>query len=126
MRRIGSRIAPRRHERGADQRHDRIARRRSRIRTSPIARRPRQIGLIIWDGRGQRWNRPLKWPDPRRDTGSVQRQLHARRKLSCKALVDAELEVEGAILMAQHDGGRHQRFAGPQSHDLALAGLGQR
>ena len=37
--------------------------------------------------------------------GQVERQLHARRK-SCKALVDAELEVEGAILMPQHDRGR--------------------
>ena len=57
--------------------------------------------------------------------GQFHRQLHARRKF-CKALVDAELEVEGAVLMAQHDCRGHRRFAGPQRHDLALAGLGQR
>ena len=34
--------------------------------------------------------------------GQLQRQLHAGRKF-CKALVDAELEIEGAVLMAQHD-----------------------
>ena len=52
----------------------------------------------------------------------VERQLHAGRKF-CKMLVDAELEVERAVLMPQHDPGRDRRFAGAQRHDLALAGL---
>ena len=57
--------------------------------------------------------------------GQIQRQLHARRKFR-KALVDAELEVEGAVLVTQHDRGRHRRVAGAQRHDLALAGLRER
>ena len=57
--------------------------------------------------------------------GQIQRQLHAGRKFR-KTLVDAELEVEGAVLMAQHDRRGHRDLAGAQRHDLALAGLGQR
>ena len=53
--------------------------------------------------------------------GQIERQLHARREFR-KALVDAELEIEGAVLMPQHDAGGHRRLAGPQRHDLALAG----
>ena len=37
----------------------------------------------------------------------VERELHARR-IFRKALVDAELEEEGAVLMAQHDAGGHR------------------
>ena len=57
--------------------------------------------------------------------GEIERQLHARR-ISCKTLVDAELEEESAILMAQHDAGGHRRRAGAKGHDLALRGFGQR
>ncbi len=57
--------------------------------------------------------------------GQIERELHARRKFR-KALVDAELEVEGAILVPQHDCRRDRRSAGPKRHDLALAGLGER
>ena len=57
--------------------------------------------------------------------GQVERQLHAGRKFR-EALVDAELEIERAILMPQHDRGRDRRVAGAQRHDLALAGFGER
>ncbi len=57
--------------------------------------------------------------------GELERELHARR-IFCKALVDAELEEEGAILMAQHDAGGHRCRAGAQRDDLALRGLCQR
>src|SRR5216117_3568338 len=123
MRRTGSRIAPRKPS--AARISDTIGSpRRSGIRTSPIARRPRQIGLIIgWSGAAVE--------STRRMAGSAQRyrvnsSVSCTPGENCKALVDAELEVEGAVLMAQHDGGRHRRFARPQGHDLALAGLGQR
>ena len=53
--------------------------------------------------------------------GQIERQLHARRKFR-EALVDAELEIERAVLMAQHDRGGDRRLAGAQRHDLALAG----
>ena len=43
-----------------------------------------------------------------------------------KSLVDAELEIEGAVLVPQHDRGRDRRVAGMERDDLALAGLGQR
>src|SRR5258707_1308472 len=52
--------------------------------------------------------------------GQIQRQLHARRKFR-ETLVDAELEVEGAVLMTQYDRGCHRRTPGVQRHDLALA-----
>ncbi len=55
----------------------------------------------------------------------VERQLHAGRKFR-KTLVDAELEVECAVLMPEHDRGRDRRIAGMQCHDFALAGLGER
>jgi len=56
--------------------------------------------------------------------GQLERQLHARRIL-CKPLVDAELEEERAILVAQHDAGGHRRCAGAQADDLALTGFGE-
>ena len=43
--------------------------------------------------------------------GQIERQLHARRKLG-KTLVDAEFEIERAILMPQHDRRRDRRIAG--------------
>ena len=57
--------------------------------------------------------------------GQVERQLHAGRKFR-EALVDAELEIERAILMPQHDGGGDRRVAGAQRHDFALAAFGER
>ncbi len=54
----------------------------------------------------------------------VERQLHAGREFR-KALVDAELEIERAVLMPEHDRGRDRRVAGVQGHDFALPGLGQ-
>ena len=57
--------------------------------------------------------------------GQLQRQLHAGRKF-CKTLVDAELEIERAVLMPQHDRRRDRRIAGAQRHDLALAGCRER
>ena len=52
--------------------------------------------------------------------GQVQRQLHARREFR-KTLVDAELEVERAVLMTQYDAGGDRRVACAERHDLALA-----
>ena len=54
----------------------------------------------------------------------VERQLDAGREFR-KALVDAELEVEGAVLMPKHDGCCHRRVAGMHGHDFALAGFGR-
>src|ERR1700720_3964564 len=54
----------------------------------------------------------------------VERQLYSGRKLR-KPLVDAELEVERAVLMPEHDRGCDRRIAGMQRHDFALAGLGE-
>src|ERR1700720_2336092 len=54
----------------------------------------------------------------------VERQLYSGRKLR-KPLVDAELEVERAVLMPEHDRGCDRRIAGVQRHDFALAGLGE-
>ena len=56
--------------------------------------------------------------------GQIERQLHARREFR-KALVDAELEKEGAVLMPEYDSGRDRCIAGTQRHDLALASLGE-
>ena len=65
--------------------------RRSGISTSPIASRPRQIGLIIgWSGVGGgigQADRRIGAEMPRQ----LERQLHAGREFR-KALVDAELE----------------------------------
>ena len=58
-------------------------------------------------------------------TRQVERQLNARREL-CKALIDADLEEEHAILMPQHDAGGDGRISRAQGHDLALADGGQR
>ena len=55
----------------------------------------------------------------------IERQLHAGRQFR-ETLVDAELEVECAVLMPQHDRGRDRRIAGTQRHDLALADFGER
>ena len=55
----------------------------------------------------------------------LERELHARREFR-KTLIDAELEIERAILMPQHDGRRNRRVTGAQRHDLALAVLGKR
>src|SRR5690242_11686808 len=57
-------------------------------------------------------------------TRQFQRKLYTRREL-CKALVDADLEEEGARLMPQHDAGGDRRVAGAQCHDLAITGLGE-
>src|SRR3984957_8943464 len=54
----------------------------------------------------------------------VERQLDAGREFR-KTLVDAELEVERAILMPKHDRGGNRRFAGMHGHDFALAGFGE-
>ena len=54
----------------------------------------------------------------------VERQLDAGREFR-ESLVDAELEVEGAVLMSKHDRGGDRRLAGMHCHDFALAGFGQ-
>src|SRR5271168_4840489 len=54
----------------------------------------------------------------------VERQLDAGREFR-ETLVDAELEVEGAVLMPKHDGGGDRRLPGMQGHDFALAGFGE-
>src|SRR4051812_21796724 len=50
-------------------------------------------------------------------TCQIQCQLDARR-IFRKALVDAELEEEGTILMAQYDAGRYGDVAGHETDDL--------
>ena len=55
----------------------------------------------------------------------VQRELDPGREFG-KALVDADLEVERAVLMPQHDRAGDRRVCGAQRHDLALAGGGKR
>ena len=50
----------------------------------------------------------------------IERELHARRAFG-EALVDAHLEIKGAIEMPQHDAGRDRYVAGVQSYDFAVA-----
>src|SRR3954470_2375407 len=57
--------------------------------------------------------------------GQIERELHARR-IFREPLIDAELEEEGAALMAQHDAGGDRGIADAQGHDFALIGLGER
>ena len=54
----------------------------------------------------------------------IEGQLHPGRQLR-EALIDAELEVEGAIPVPEHDCGGDRGVAGPQRHDLAFAGFGE-
>src|ERR1700732_5405951 len=54
----------------------------------------------------------------------LERQLYARRKFR-KTLVDAELEVERAVLMPEHDRRRHRRISGVKRDDFALAGVSE-
>src|SRR5439155_25473186 len=96
-------------ERGADQRHDRIAPpQRDQDVADRKASAPDRVdhGMVRGGGGIDQANGWIRAEMP----GQFQRQLHARRKF-CKALVDAELEVESAVLMAQYDGGCHRRLA---------------
>src|SRR5215475_1846386 len=55
----------------------------------------------------------------------LERELDTGREFR-KALVDTELEEEGAITVAQHDAGCNRRLTGAQRNDFALAVRGQR
>src|SRR5579872_4617614 len=54
----------------------------------------------------------------------VERELDARRVFR-KRLVDAELEVEGAVEMPEHDGSGDRPLAGMHGDDFALAAFGK-
>jgi len=54
----------------------------------------------------------------------IERQLHAGREFG-EALVNAELEIERAIQMPEHDRRGDRRIAGAQRHDFALTAFGE-
>src|SRR3954469_22784770 len=55
----------------------------------------------------------------------LQRELHAGRKLR-ETLVDTELEVEGAVAVAENDRRGDRTVARSKRHDLALMSFGKR
>ena len=94
-------------QRGADQRHDRIAApQRNEHVADGETPAPDRIdhGMVRCCGRISEADRRIGAEMLRQ----LERELHARREFR-KTLVDTELEEEGAIPMAQHDarGDRH-------------------